>query len=175
MLKIFRWYINRKYKSQKIEKEGSSYIEVTITPENDQYSSPLHPQDLRDVAKLSNDKLEWWQKDEGKQLEGRTQEKTLIDALRTKSVFSESPELEIAPKERRIEEDMVFLHFVSNEEKLEDVWKNLKKQEPFPDLSPLIEIEEALWLDFTPQARKMAKTLYYKVLGEEQEDKDASK
>ena len=175
MQKVFRWYISRKYKSQKIEKEGISHVEAIITPEDDQYSGPLHPKDLRDLVKLNNDRLEWWLKGDENQLEGWTQEETLINVLRTKNVFSKYPELEITPKERAIEENMVFLHFVRDVEKLTVVLNSLKDQVEFPNLNKLIDIEDALWLDFTPHARNMARTLYHKVLGEEQEDKDASK
>ena len=175
MQKVFRWYISRKYKSQKIEKEGISHVEAIITPEDDKYSDPLHPKDLRDLVKLNNDRLEWWLKGDENQLEGWTQEETLINALRTKNVFSKYPELEIIPKERGIEENMVFLHFVRDVEKLTVVLNSLEDQVEFPNLNKLIDIEDALWLDFTPHARNMARTLYHKVLGEEQEDKDASK
>ena len=172
MATILRWHINRIYEREKSMQSPKRRIEVTITPAVDNISELINSDNLKDLAKQTSDNLECWQLDED-QLEGWTTEIAIMYAVQTKSLFPESIENGAALQERKVEEDMVFLHFVENESSLKSAWDDLKEKPPLPDVSPLVDIDDAYWIDFTQQARKMSATLYRKILSENEEGSSA--
>jgi len=142
--------------------------------------------DLRgedDLAGIEKDDLAWWHTDEdedekgreglGSTLEGWTTEDVLIDALTTRNVAWNAEDPEQTGRMRQIEEDMVFLQLVDDGAALEKIWSSLQGEAGFPEVTGLVVMENARWLDFTRQARAMVATLYSRVLGEAEEDDDA--
>jgi hypothetical protein len=165
MTKIYRWHVSRIYREFKSE-SGSPYVEVTISREKDGPDGRISSYDLEKVSQFESDGLGWWKLDEDTQIEGRTTEDKLLNALKTKHVMRKSPDFMIAPEEREIKEDMVFLHVVKDDYELENLSDSVNYSSKTHNLNPLVSIEDAFWLDFTKQARKMAKDIYKKVTKE---------
>lgn len=165
MRAIFRWHVSRKYGEEGLGNEGnSSDFFVTITPG----TKRVHDNSVNIIAIKHSDDLDWWEEDEDKELEGWISEEALKQALLKHNIFHKHlrhPQSVVVPiKDRKIEEDMVFLQFVYNLNRFIYVWNTHKKKKGLHNLNGLIQIEGSKWLDFTQQARKMAADTYNKVL-----------
>lgn len=166
MVGILRWHVSRKYELEydtEAKKETKpNYINVTITPA----AECLRDYKLEDLASESSDNLDWWAEDEDKQLDGRATEEELVMAITKKNIFSGCCQgIGILGKDRKIVEDMVFLQIVDRADLLEKKWKALIEKPGLSDVSDLIRTDDAKWIDFTTQARKMAALMYQQVLG----------
>ncbi len=175
MVGILRWHISRKYEVE-YDAEGKgkiktpNYIDVAITPA----AECLQDRKLEELASESSDNLEWWNDDEDEQLDGRATEEELITAITKKNIFSGCCQgIGSLEKDRKIEEDMVFLQIVDNTNLLEKKWDKLINKPGLHDVSDLTHIGSAKWVDYTAQARKMSAAMYQQVLGEGKEEESA--
>lgn len=173
MAEFFRWNISRVYQGGGLAEDGSRYVEVVITPQARDLLDAADVVDLPGLMNVTRDRLQWWQSDEEQQLEGRLTENQFFEAISTRTLLSEPMSTKAVWQQRRLEEDMVFLQCVDDERGLEEALAELQTIDSRPDLTVLLDIDGAYWLDFTQQARKMAATHYRRALGEQGEEKDA--
>ena len=174
MVKIMRWHINRLLEEEE-SVGGSRSVSVTITPqaEGKDIFKLAGVADPKELVNVKNDTLDWWDMNEENEIEGVIEERDLVGALMEKNVRPISELTETVDKEtdgvmreRKIDEDMVFLQIVEDEKNLLNMLEDLRKGGPFPDVTGLSALGDDLWLDFTQQARRMAADQYQKVIGE---------
>ena len=67
---------------------------------------------------------------------------------------------------------MVFLELFVDEGELLDKYQHLLSKKGMPDVTNLVNMDSAQWLDFTQQARVMSETLYRQLLGEQVRGED---
>lgn len=166
MAEFFRWNISRVYQGGGLAEDGSRYVEVVITPQARDILDEVKAVDLPGLINVTRDRLQWWQSDEDQQIEGRLTENQFFEAISARTLLSEPMTTEAIWQQRRLEEDMVFLQYVDDERGLEEALAKLRTPDNRPDLTVLLDIDGAHWLDFTQQARKMAATHYRRAMGE---------
>ncbi|MGD8987008.1 MAG: hypothetical protein PVH57_02525 [Syntrophobacterales bacterium] len=170
MAKTFRWNITRVYQGGRLAEDGSRYVEVVIIPQARDILDAAEVADLTGLMNVPRDRLQWWNEDEAEQIEGRLTESQFIEVMSAKIPFAVGSTPEAVWEQRRLEEDMVFLQYVQDEIALEQTLADPLEPAVRPDVSGLLSIDDAQWLDFTQQARKMAATHYRRALGEQEEE-----
>ncbi|MHA2248640.1 MAG: hypothetical protein ACXADY_27090 [Candidatus Hodarchaeales archaeon] len=122
-----------------------------------------------DVPSISQqaDHLAWWQNEES-ELEGRASVDALQRAVVERNVETLSERDVERTSARGVVEDMVLLQFVSDASSWDELWKELSEATGRPDVSGLVDVESR-WLDFTRQAREMARRIYRRALGGRQD------
>lgn len=154
---ILRWHISRIYDERRLKEDLPFDTKVTITPMAK--SNSYTPEDL---ANIDEEDIDVWESDDEKTIIGWVKKENILNALIEKTYLKDSLKVRFSPSERRITEDMVFIQFIYDEEALHNI-----KEEKWKDmliLNNYIQIENSKWLDFTLQAREMAKTLYKNLL-----------
>jgi predicted metal-dependent hydrolase len=172
MYKILRWHISRLYQEERLTSDVYHFVEVTITMQAKDILEEAGVDSLAGLAEVLRDDLDWWMTDESQLIKGLTTELTFMRALTRKNVLEVHENPDNVLQHRKLEEDMVFLQYV-DEEALKKELETLKKEEGLPVVSSLVKIDDAQWLDFTQQARKMSSIYYHRVLGEREEGDDA--
>lgn len=174
----FRWHVSRIVGGSKSTQRD---VHVTITPETAKFRDTLGKCFPKGIIDIQEDRLKWWHMNKY-EFEGYTAEKELLNACIRQNVASDLKTHVYLSQERGLEEDMVLLQCVPNHSRtifnecyilLNSQWK----ENGFPDVTNLVKIKEALWLDYTLAARRMAKILYQKVSGtwdESSEENNAS-
>ena len=162
----FRWHISRIVGSVTSEQRE---IHVAITSETAKFRKLLSKHGPRGIVDEKQDRLEWWHGDRY-EFEGYTTEHILLNAYIKKNVVRDLKPRVYPLSERALEEDMVLLQFVPGSSKalFHKCYTPLKtrwKKNEFPDVTSLVQIKQARWLDFTLAARRMAKMQYQKVSG----------
>jgi hypothetical protein len=170
MAKTFRWNISRVYQGGRLAEDGSRYVQVVITPQARDILEAAEVDDLTGLMNVPRDRLQWWKEDEAEQIEGRLSESQFVETMSAKIPFAVRSTSEAVWEQRRLEEDMVFLQYVQDEIALEQALADPRKPDVRPDVSGLLNVDDAQWLDFTQQARKMAATHYSRALGEQEEE-----
>lgn len=175
MPKVFRWHVSRLYDEDIYERGSPRYVEFSVTPESPQGFPHDSKQEPKKAAELPFDDLTWWDTDEDHQIDGKVDYGIMLNAFIQKNAFKDQSPGATAAESRGIAEGMVFLQFVRSDAKLQKALDTVKADPAVPDLSPLVELKDADWLDFTQQARRLSATLYRQVLGKEKGNNDERK
>lgn len=154
---VLRWHLSR------IDEDDPDDVQATIAPGQKNVRSLIAQSGLASFAQQDQDRIQWWSPNEKKQIEGSVDAKLLMNAVRDNNALQiESPP---DPDQRRLVEEMVLLQSFAATDDAESQLSELQRAE-FADLSELAYAPDAVWLDFTRQARAMSKSMYAQVLGE---------
>jgi hypothetical protein len=175
MTKILRWHVARIYREKKPKGYDSPMVEVTINPEVEDGSGQSSRKELISISEEKSDDLDRWDLDESRQIEGWVPENQWIDIIGERHASEKTLGLEKILEERRLVEDMVLLQIIKNgDQVLLKIYEELQKNEGHCNLEELMKMNNSSWLDFTQQAREMAKAVYRKAMGAEEVKKDES-
>jgi hypothetical protein len=175
MSTIFRWHVSRIYVPNANNLDEPRVIHFKITPQAKDILAEHFGGSEAALAKVDSDDITWWNMDEKQEIEGRTSESLVIETMASKNVRKESELAERTLEKRQLEENMVLLQFVQDKAALKEALAKVKAScTGVADVSPLVGIENAGWLDFTQQSRTMASVIYREVLGEKEVSRNES-
>jgi hypothetical protein len=162
-MEVFRWYIARLDEDQAKSGGQASEVHVGILPTAKEGKQQLRSMSVESIAELETDNLDWWGNEDA-ELEGHTTTEVLLQAVveRNARPLSESDRQRASA--RGIVEEMVLLQLVSDTSGWSRLWEKLSATDGLPNVTELVEVESK-WLDFTRQAREMARHIYRNVLG----------
>ena len=172
MVKILRWQINRIFFDERSNQKEIRKVHVSIHREAPEYKISNNFKS-KGIKNFTIDDPDFWQTGKNYQIDGKITEESIINALINKNIDKRSIGQWERNKNRKLEEDMVFLQIIYDENLFYNIWDYLLSKSGLPDVSKLIEIDYAKWLDFTQQARLMSKKLYFRLLGEQGRKKSA--
>lgn len=172
---ILRWHVSRIHEPEMDKTNEPRVIHFKITPQAGDVLAERFGNKEAALADGDSDKLEWWHLDDEQEIEGQTSEPLIIETLAAKNVHGKSGNAERVLEKRQLKENMVLLQIVRDKTGLDEALAKIKTSgKGLADVSPLVKIKNAGWLDFTQQARTMAAAIYHEVLGEKEVSEDAT-
>lgn len=163
-MRIYRWHITRKLVNPSLDAETSGKVDVIVTPAKEEFPIYKKKDLIRSHYELPKDDLGFWEDEDDLKLEGWTTEQALLQALLSRNLLEDASRIEASAADRRIVEDMVLLQVVEDTDTFSKIWNAAKEDQDLPELTGLVELKGARWIDFTLQARKLAKDIYHRVL-----------
>ena len=161
---IYRWHISRKL--DRPDEEGREWVDVIVTPAAGGFTKTFGALRFRAPVELPSESLVSWRTGRDSELEGTTTEDALLRALEDRNAVDREAARGTMGARRRLVEDMVFLQVIDDEKAYAQLWGKLMKSGDWPDVTDLVAFPGARWLDYTQASRRMARNLYFKVLGE---------
>jgi hypothetical protein len=173
-MRLYRWYVSRKVDDSREDTDKPRYVRVVITPAKADFAKHFRRLPPEARGDLPPDDLSLWRVGEEHELEGGTTERALLEALTERNPLTRDGIRGVAGAARRIVEDMVFLQLVEDEKAYAKLWEELRATEGWKDVTPLVTLGDAGWLDYTHQARALSKRLYSQVLAASRESQEGS-
>ena len=172
---MLRWHVSRIYEPEPNTTDGTRSIHFNITPQAGDVLADKFDGKEDALADVESDEMGWWLMDEEQEIEGRTRESLVVEAVTERNVRPKAAGSAPGSEARQLEENMVLLQFVREKADFDAALAEVKASgRGLADVSSLVEIKNAGWLDFTKQARKMAAGLYFEALKETEVSEDAS-